>query len=112
MQQRPHSSLFIYLNCIIILMTTQRWLLVPIPNTLQKSAALCGYRCRCERRSFLSERQDIRSSLTSKQLILQQSNTLLMGTRFKVWLYNKKHNEKKSNRFWNLMLARGTWKNR
>jgi outer membrane protein insertion porin family len=52
------------------------------------------------------DKQNLRSSLTSKQLMLQQSNKLFVGSRFKVWLYNQKYNEKKSNWFWNIMLAK------
>ncbi|WP_343668273.1 BamA/TamA family outer membrane protein [Chitinophaga sp.] len=53
-----------------------------------------------------TEKQDIRASLTSKQLMLQQANTSFLGTRMKVWLYNQKNKEKKSNWFWNLMLSK------
>jgi outer membrane protein insertion porin family len=52
------------------------------------------------------DKQNLRSSLTSKQLMMQQSNKPFIGTRFKVWLYNQKYNEKKSNWFWNLMLSK------
>ncbi|RFM36151.1 translocation and assembly module lipoprotein TamL [Chitinophaga silvisoli] len=52
------------------------------------------------------EKQDLRVSLTSKQLMMQQANTSFLGTRIKVWLYNQKNKEKKSNWFWNLMLSK------
>ena len=52
------------------------------------------------------DKQNLRSSLTSKQLMLQQSNKQYAGTRYKVWLYNQKYNEKKSNWFWSLILAK------
>lgn len=106
MQQRPHSSLFIYLNYLIILMTSLALAACSNTKYLQKNQLLyvdSDVEVKGEASSV--EKQDIRSSLTSKQLMLQQSNTLFMGTRFKVWLYNQKHNEKKSNWFWNLMLA-------
>lgn len=53
-----------------------------------------------------SEKQDLRSSLSSKSLMLQQPNKKLLNTRIKVWLYNQKYNEKKSNWFWNLVLSK------
>ncbi|WP_291947320.1 BamA/TamA family outer membrane protein [Chitinophaga sp.] len=53
-----------------------------------------------------AEKQDIRSALSSKSLMVQQPNSKLLGTRIKVWLYNQKYNEKKSNWFWNLMLSK------
>ncbi|MDQ0105999.1 outer membrane protein assembly factor BamA [Chitinophaga terrae (ex Kim and Jung 2007)] len=53
-----------------------------------------------------SEKQDLRSALSSKSLMTQQPNTKLLTTRIKVWLYNQKYNEKKSNWFWNLVLAK------
>ncbi|MBP1651574.1 MAG: surface antigen, partial [Bacteroidetes bacterium] len=53
-----------------------------------------------------AEKQDIHASLASKQLMMQQSNTSFIGTRMKVWLYNQKNKEKKSNWFWNLMLSK------
>ncbi|WP_235938319.1 BamA/TamA family outer membrane protein [Chitinophaga solisilvae] len=53
-----------------------------------------------------SEKQDIRSSLSSKSLMIQQPNKKLLGTRIKVWLYNQKYNEKKSNWFWNIVLSK------
>lgn len=53
-----------------------------------------------------SEKQDLRSSLSSKSLMTQQPNKKLLNSRIKVWLYNQKYNEKKSNWFWNLMLSK------
>ncbi|TWF37403.1 outer membrane protein assembly factor BamA [Chitinophaga polysaccharea] len=53
-----------------------------------------------------SEKQDIRSSLSSKSLMTQQPNKKLLNSRIKVWLYNQKYNEKKSNWFWNLVLSK------
>ncbi|MFY0253754.1 BamA/TamA family outer membrane protein [Chitinophaga sp. 30R24] len=53
-----------------------------------------------------SEKQDLRSSLSSKSLMTQQPNKKLLNSRIKVWLYNQKYNEKKSNWFWNLVLAK------
>ncbi|MEC5146893.1 Omp85 domain-containing protein [Chitinophaga sp. 180180018-2] len=52
-----------------------------------------------------SEKQDLRGSLSSKSLMTQQPNKKLLGTRIKVFLYNQKYREKKSNWFWNMMLA-------
>jgi outer membrane protein assembly factor BamA len=107
MQQRPHSSFFYYLNYLLILMTTL--VLAGCSNTryLQKNQLLyIKKNMEVKGEAAASERQDIRNSLTSKQLMLQQPNTLLVGTRFKVWLYNQKYNEKKSNWFWNMMLSK------
>nr|WP_308463733.1 BamA/TamA family outer membrane protein [Chitinophaga nivalis] len=36
----------------------------------------------------------------------QQPNKKLLNTRIKVWLYNQKYNEKKSNWFWNVVLSK------
>lgn len=52
-----------------------------------------------------TEKNDLKSDLSSKSLMLQQPNSKLLGTRLKVWLYNQKSYEKKSNWFWNLILA-------
>ncbi|MBC9934603.1 BamA/TamA family outer membrane protein [Chitinophaga qingshengii] len=53
-----------------------------------------------------AEKQDIRSSLSSKSLMTQQPNKKLLATRIKVWLYNQKYNEKKSSWFWNMVLSK------
>lgn len=53
----------------------------------------------------VSDKQDLRNSLQSKQLMLQQANKKFLGTRIKVWLYNQKNQEKKKNLFWNLVLS-------
>lgn len=52
-----------------------------------------------------NEKTDIRNDLTSRSLMLQQPNQKFLGSRLKVWLYNQKNYEKKSNWFWNLMLS-------
>ncbi|MVT10931.1 BamA/TamA family outer membrane protein [Chitinophaga sp. ysch24] len=107
MMQRPYSSSLRYLNYLFILMTTV--VLAACSNTkyLQKNQLLyTDSDVEVKGEATSTEKQDIRSSLTSKQLMLQQSNTLFLGTRIKVWLYNQKHNEKKSNWFWNLMLSK------
>lgn len=52
-----------------------------------------------------SEKNELKNDLFSKSLMLQQPNSKLLGTRLKVWLYNQKSYEKKSNWFWNLILA-------
>lgn len=106
MQQRPHSSLFIYLNYSIILIISLALAACSNTKYLQKNQALyidADVEVKGEASSV--DKQDIRSSLTSKQLMLQQPNTLFVGTRFKVWLNNQKENKKKSNWFWNLMLS-------
>lgn len=51
------------------------------------------------------EKTEVRNDLSSKSLMLQQPNSKLLGTRLKVWLYNQKSYEKKSNWFWSLALA-------
>ncbi|WP_158266968.1 BamA/TamA family outer membrane protein [Chitinophaga niastensis] len=53
-----------------------------------------------------SEKQDLRSSLSSKSLMTQQPNKKLLNSRIKVWLYNQKYNEEKSNWFWNIFLSK------
>lgn len=106
MQQRPHSSLFIYLNYSIILIISLALAACSNTKYLQKNQALyidADVDVKGEASSV--EKQDIRSSLTSKQLMLQQPNNLFVGTRFKVWLNNQKENKKKSNWLWNLMLS-------
>ncbi|UYQ93749.1 BamA/TamA family outer membrane protein [Chitinophaga horti] len=52
-----------------------------------------------------TEKQELKSALSSKSLMLQQPNTKFLGMRTRVWLYNQKYNEKKSNWFWHLVLA-------
>ena len=52
-----------------------------------------------------NEKTDLKNDLSSKSLMLQQPNQKVLGTRLKVFLYNQKKYEKKSNWFWNLMLA-------
>jgi outer membrane protein insertion porin family len=106
MQHRPHSSLLTYLNYSIILMISLALAACSNTKYLQKNQLLyvdADVDVKGEASSI--EKQDIRSSLTSKQLMLQQSNSLFLGTRFKIWLHNQKYNEKKSNWLWNLMLA-------
>ncbi|HVI47441.1 MAG TPA: BamA/TamA family outer membrane protein [Chitinophaga sp.] len=53
-----------------------------------------------------SEKQDLKNALSSKSLMTQQPNKKLLNTRIKVWLYNQKYNEKKSNWFWNIVLSK------
>ncbi len=52
-----------------------------------------------------TEKNNLKNDLTSRSLMLQQPNRKFLGTRLKVWLYNQKNYEKKSNWFWNLMLS-------
>ncbi|RAI99733.1 outer membrane protein assembly factor BamA [Chitinophaga skermanii] len=52
-----------------------------------------------------AEKQDLRSALSSKSLAIQQPQNKFLGTRLKVWLYNQKYNENKSNWFWNAVLS-------
>ncbi|WP_298710999.1 POTRA domain-containing protein, partial [uncultured Chitinophaga sp.] len=52
-----------------------------------------------------AEKTDLKNDLTSRSLMLQQPNQKFLGSRLKVWLYNQKNYEKKSNWFWNLMLS-------
>jgi outer membrane protein insertion porin family len=53
-----------------------------------------------------TDKQEIRTSLSSKQLMMQQPNGLFLGTRLKVWLYNKNQTHRKSNWFWKIMLTK------
>jgi len=105
--QPPHSSSFLNLNYTVLLIALL--MLTACSNTkyLQKHQSLyttVSVKVKGEG-LVAAERQDIRSSLASKSLMLQQPNTKFMGTRIKTFLYNQKYNEKKSNWFWNLMLA-------
>ncbi|MGE7776804.1 BamA/TamA family outer membrane protein [Chitinophaga sp. NPDC101104] len=52
-----------------------------------------------------NEKTDLKNDLSSRSLMLQQPNRKFLGSRIKVWLYNQKNYEKKSNWFWNLMLS-------
>lgn len=52
-----------------------------------------------------TEKNNLKNDLNSRSLMLQQPNRKFLGTRLKVWLYNQKNYEKKSNWFWNLMLS-------
>lgn len=52
-----------------------------------------------------TEKTDLKNDLNSRSLMLQQPNQKVLGTRLKVWLYNQKNYEKKSNWFWNLALS-------
>ncbi len=52
-----------------------------------------------------SERENIRNSLTSSSIILQKPNTKFLNLlRLKLWLYNKKYNDKKTGKIWNWLL--------
>ncbi|MGX5819464.1 translocation and assembly module lipoprotein TamL [Chitinophaga lutea] len=52
-----------------------------------------------------AEKTQLKNDLSSSSLTLQQPNQKFLGTRLKVWLYNKKNTDKKSNWFWNLVLS-------
>jgi outer membrane protein assembly factor BamA len=105
--QPPHSSLSFNLNYTVLLVTLL--VLTACSNTkyLQKTQTLHTSSSVSVKGEGLvaADKQDLRSSLSSKSLMLQQPNSKFMGTRIKTWLYNQKYNEKKSNWFWNLMLA-------
>ncbi len=52
-----------------------------------------------------SERENIRNSLTSPSIMLQKPNTKFLNLlRLKLWLYNKKYNDKKTGKIWNWLL--------
>ena len=105
--QPPHSSHLSCLNYTVLLITLL--MLTACSNTkyLQKSQNLHTSSSVSVKGEGLvaADKQDLRSSLSSKSLMLQQPNSKFMGTRIKVFLYNQKYNEKKSNWFWRLMLA-------
>lgn len=105
--QPPHSSHPSCLNYTVLLITLL--MLTACSNTkyLQKNQNLhTGSSVSVKGEGLLAaDKQDLRSSLSSKSLMLQQPNSKFMGTRIKVFLYNQKYNEKKSNWFWRLMLA-------
>jgi outer membrane protein insertion porin family len=104
--QPPHSSPSIlnYFVITIILLA-----LGACSNTrfLQKDQALyVSSKVDVKGDILVADKQDLRNSLSSKSLMLQQANKKLLGTRIKVWLYNQKYNEKKSNWFWNMVLSK------
>jgi len=105
--QPPHSSHSSFLNYTVSLITLL--VLAACSNTkyLQQDQTLyTSATVDVEGEGLAAaDKQDLRSSLSSKSLMLQQPNSKFMGTRIKVWLYNQKYNEQKSNWFWNLMLA-------
>ncbi|GAA0539713.1 translocation and assembly module lipoprotein TamL [Chitinophaga japonensis] len=105
--QPPHSSHSSFLNYTVLLITLL--VLAACSNTkyLQQDQTLYTSASVNVKGEGLAaaDKQDLRSSLSSKSLMLQQPNSKFMGTRIKVWLYNQKYNEQKSNWFWNLMLA-------
>lgn len=105
--QRPHSYQSSLLNLSVLTMTIL--VLAACSNTkyLQKDQALyikSNVNVKGEASSI--EKQDIRTSLQSKQLMMQQANGIFLGTRAKVWLYNQKNKEKKNNWLWNLLLSK------
>ena len=106
--QPPHSSHSFNLNYTTVLLIALLTL-AACSNTkyLQKNQALYVTSDVSVKGEGLvsADRQDLRSSLSSKQLMLQQANTKFVGTRIKTFLYNEKYNEKKSNWFWSLILA-------
>lgn len=66
---------------------------------------LTGSNVTIEGKLSSTEKADLKSDLSSQSLMLQRPNQKVLGTRLKVWLYNKKTYDKKSNWFWNLALA-------
>lgn len=105
MQKQFNSAYNIYFSCLLICACI---FIGACSNTkyLQKDQHLfVGSEMAIKGDITSAEKQDIKSALTSKSLSLQQPNTKFLGTRVKVWLYNQKYNEKKSNWFWNLVLA-------
>ncbi len=105
--QPPHSSHAYHLNYTVLLLAMLTLAACSNTKYLQKDQAL--YTSSSVKVSgeglVAADKQDLRSSLSSKSLMLQQSNGKFVGTRIKVFLYNQKYNEKKSNWFWNLMLS-------
>ncbi|RBL88435.1 hypothetical protein DF182_17745 [Chitinophaga flava] len=106
MQPLPNSriSMLRYLLLLAVILT-----LGACSNTkyLQKDQSLyISSKVEVHGEILNAEKQDIRSSLSSKSLMTQQPNKKLLNTRIKVFLYNQKYNEKKSNWFWNLVLSK------
>lgn len=105
--QRPHSYQSSLLNLLVSTMTIL--VLAACSNTkyLQKDQALyIKNSVTVKGEATKTEKQDIRTSLQSKQLMMQQSNGIFLGTRLKVWLYNQKNKEKKNSWLWNLLLSK------
>src|SRR5690242_21352538 len=54
----------------------------------------------------VAERDQIRNSLSSPSIELQQPNYKTAHLlRLKLWLYNQKYREKKSSKFWDIVLV-------
>ena len=52
-----------------------------------------------------AEQEQIKNSLNSPSITLQRPNTRFLNTfRLKLWLYNKKYNDKKTGKIWNWLL--------
>lgn len=104
--QPPQRSPFTLLNRVILLIVI--WTMAACSNTryLQHGQRLfvsTNVEVKGDLQS--TDKQDLRSALTSKSLMLQQPNKTFLGTRIKVWLHNQKQYEKKSNWLWNLLLS-------
>lgn len=106
MQQLPNSSTLLLKRLLLLAVI---FTLAACSNTkyLQKDQTLyTSSKVEVQGEILNSEKQDLRSSLSSKSLMTQQPNKKLLNSRIKVWLYNQKYNEKKSNWFWNLVLSK------
>jgi len=97
------------------LQSSPLWLLLPVvllvsacSNTkyLGKSQSLLvGNSLKLKGDLSASEKDDLKSSLTSPSILLQRPNTKLLNImRLKLWLYNQKHTEKKVGKIWNWLL--------
>ncbi len=71
----------------------------------QNQSLLTGSSVSIEGKLPSAEKNNLKNDLNSSSLMLQKPNQKVLGTRLKVWLYNKKTYDKKSNWFWNLVLA-------
>ncbi|MCK7559959.1 hypothetical protein MKQ70_35525 [Chitinophaga sedimenti] len=105
MQKTFNSAYHLFTSCLLICACL---FISACSNTkyLQKDQQLfVGSEVKINGDITSAEKQDIKSALSSKSLMMQQPNTKFLGMRTRVWLYNQKYNEKKSNWFWNLVLA-------
>lgn len=105
--QPPHSSHSPKLNYLLLLIASLALAACSNTKYLQKGQQLYVNSAVEVKGEDLgsADKQELRNALSSKSLMLQQSNKTFLGTRIKVWLYNQKYNEKKSNWLWNLILA-------
>lgn len=93
---------------VILVLLSAVYLLSACSNTkylAESQSLLVDNSLELESKLNHSEQEKIKNSLNSPSIILQQPNTLFLNIfRLKLWLYNKKHNDKKTGKIWNWLL--------